>query len=157
MSVSTIITLGLGTFGSPSDIVRLGYGANATPPVVTPAVTTTPSGVRGPRRLRQYVEIGKRLVEVSGEDEARLLLAELRKEEKKVERKERQLKLQKKKVEVDLRSVGDIRRFADANKKAEKLEQELSAMYARIEELGLLIQLQLEDYEDEEDEWMLLS
>lgn len=40
MSVSTIITLGYGSFGAPKFIITLGYSPNTAPtPVITTAIT----------------------------------------------------------------------------------------------------------------------
>lgn len=104
--------------------------------------TVTPSaGVR-----RQFVQIGKKLREVSSIDEAEKLLALYKAEEKQARKETKRLEVLRKKIVIDLRNRPAL------EVKAEKLEQKIDDRY----EFMAMLQEKINQLMDDEEALFLL-
>lgn len=95
---------------------------------------------------RQFVQIGKRLKEVSSIDEAEKLLALYHAEEKQARKETKRLEILRKKIVVDLRNRPALK------VKAEKLEQKIDDRY----EFMAMLQEKINQLMDDEEALFLL-
>lgn len=131
MSISTVITLGYGSFGNTGYVITLGYDTSATPPPTPPAAPSTGSGGGG----RYYGYYPERAREIKTEIRA------IVREKKRIERR---FKLAP--------TNADLARLAEL---LTELQQRLNALTAEYEEI-LNVRQAKQETQEEEDEMFLI-
>ena len=144
MSIAAIVTRGYGSFGSIGDVTRAGYEAAAGAGViVTPQATITLVG--DGQSWQDYV---------TAENKKNLLQKAVAKEEKKLERVEKQLAREIKKVKTSGHPDGILANIFKLEMKRDELENKIQAV--KLEMIPIEAFLEAEIAADDE-EVLLLS
>ena len=143
MSIATIVTRGYGSFGTIGDIVRGGYDSAAGAGQITPPPVTQTVIVGDGNSWQDYI---------TAENRRNLLERTVAKEEKKLEKIEKRIAREMKKVKASEHPEGILSNIFKLEAKRDELENKIELLKVEMIPIEMFLQAAI----DEDDEEILL-